>query len=83
MTLHNDKDSFRFLLETVHEQTGYRTDVLEKDYYVLLILHELAGFQADGLPAFFKEGRFSLKQKVNDTPRKQPKVPQPKKEDEH
>lgn len=29
------------------------------------------------------EGRFSLKQKVNDTPRKQPKVPQPKKEDEH
>lgn len=56
MTLHNDKDSFRFLLETVHEQTGYRTDVLEKDYYVLLILHELAGFQADGLPAFFKGG---------------------------
>lgn len=56
MTLHNDKDAFRFLLETVHEKTGYRTDVLEKDYYVLLILHELAGFQADGLPAFFKGG---------------------------
>lgn len=56
MRLHEDKDAFRLLLETIHEQTGYRTDVLEKDYYVLLILHELAGFQADGLPAFFKGG---------------------------
>ena len=56
MRLHEDKDAFRLLLETVHEQTGYRTDVLEKDYYVLLILHELAVFQADGLPAFFKGG---------------------------
>lgn len=56
MRLHEDKDSFRLLLETIHRQTGYRTDVLEKDYYVLLILHELTGFQTGGLPAFFKGG---------------------------
>lgn len=56
MRLHEDKDAFRLLLENIHERTGYRTDVLEKDYYVLLILHELSGFQADGLPAYFKGG---------------------------
>lgn len=56
MKLHEDKDAFRFLLESIHEKTGYRSDVLEKDYYVLLILHELANFQRDGLPAYFKGG---------------------------
>lgn len=56
MKLHEDKDAFRLLLDSIHERTGYRTDVLEKDYYVLLILHELAGFQAKGLPAYFKGG---------------------------
>lgn len=44
------------LIETVHEQTGYRSDVLEKDYYVVLILKELARKQEDGLPAYFKGG---------------------------
>lgn len=34
----------------------YRTDVLEKDYYVVLTLKELAGMQKDDLPAFFKGG---------------------------
>ena len=56
MRLHEDKEAFRLLLEMIHEQTGYRTDVLEKDYYVILILHELAGLQEEGLPAFFKGG---------------------------
>lgn len=56
MKLHKDKEAFRLLLEMIHEQTGYRTDVLEKDYYVLLILHELACLQEEGLPAFFKGG---------------------------
>lgn len=56
MKLHEDRDAFKLLLETIHEQTGYRTDVLEKDYYVLLILHELSEFQSRGLPAFFKGG---------------------------
>lgn len=56
MKLHEDKDAFRLLLESIHENTGYRMDVLEKDYYVLLILQELAAFQQDGLPAYFKGG---------------------------
>ena len=30
MTLHLDKDAFRVLIESIHEQTGYRSDVLEK-----------------------------------------------------
>lgn len=36
MILHNDQDAFRVLLETIHNETGYRKDVLEKDYYVVL-----------------------------------------------
>ena len=56
MKLHLDKDAFRVLIETIHEKTGYRADVLEKDYYVVLMLEELAEKQAEGLPAFFKGG---------------------------
>lgn len=56
MKLHEDKEAFRFLLESIHERSGYRSDVLEKDYYVFLILNELASFQKSGLPAFFKGG---------------------------
>ena len=56
MNLHSDKDAFRVLIEDIHAGTGYRTDVLEKDYYVALILKELAGRQSAGLPAYFKGG---------------------------
>lgn len=56
MKLHQDKNAFRVLLNDVHTKTGYRADVLEKDYYVVLILKELAGMQNDGLPAYFKGG---------------------------
>ncbi len=42
------------LLEQIHERTGYRTDVLEKDYYVVLMLHELAKKQKAGLPAYYQ-----------------------------
>ena len=56
MKLHEDKTAFRVLLERIHERTGYRTDVLEKDYYVVLILKELADKQSAGLPAYFKGG---------------------------
>lgn len=56
MKLHLDKDAFGVLLEDIHSKTGYRTDVLEKDYYVVLILSELAEMQKDGLPAYFKGG---------------------------
>lgn len=56
MKLHLDKDAFKVLLNTIHERTGYRTDVLEKDYYVVLILNELSQLQKDGLQAYFKGG---------------------------
>ncbi len=56
MKLHLDKDAFRVLIDAVSEKTGYRSDVLEKDYYVVLMLEELAAMQADGLPAYFKGG---------------------------
>ncbi len=38
MNLHYDKLAFQVLLEQIHERTGYRVDVLEKDYYVVLVL---------------------------------------------
>ena len=56
MKLHQDKNAFRVLLEQIHGRTGYRTDVLEKDYYVVLMLKELAEKQEAGLPAYFKGG---------------------------
>ena len=56
MKLHLDRSAFRVLLNSIHERTGYREDVLEKDYYVTLILKELADKQAKGLPAYFKGG---------------------------
>ena len=56
MKLHEESTTFRALLERIHERTGYRTDVLEKDYYVVLILKELAEKQRMGLPAYFKGG---------------------------
>lgn len=56
MKLHLDRLAFQVLLEQIHNRTGYRTDVLEKDYYVVLMLHELAEKQKNGLPAFFKGG---------------------------
>ncbi len=56
MKLHQDTNAFRVLIEDIHKKTGYRTDVLEKDYYVVLILSELAEKQKDGLPAYFKGG---------------------------
>ena len=56
MKLHQDVNAFRVLLDHIHERTGYRTDVLEKDYYVVLMLRELAEKQKAGLPAYFKGG---------------------------
>lgn len=56
MKLHLDQDAFRVLIDVVSEKTGYRKDVIEKDYYVTMILRELAEFQKEGLPAYFKGG---------------------------
>lgn len=38
MHLHNDKDNFRKLLEEVSNSTGRTISVIEKDYYVTMIL---------------------------------------------
>lgn len=56
MKLHMDSSAFRVLIDMLHQKTGYREDVLEKDYYVTLILKELADKQEQGLPAYFKGG---------------------------
>ncbi len=55
MRLHEDRLSFLNMLEIVHEVTGIREDILEKDYYVTLLLKELAQKQ-DTLPVYFKGG---------------------------
>ena len=56
MKLHHDIQALQVLIEDIHQKTGYRTDVLEKDYYVVLILSELSEKQKNGLPAYFKGG---------------------------
>lgn len=56
MKLHQDRNAFRAVIDSVGEKSGYRADVLEKDYYVVLILSELAAKQKEGLPAYFKGG---------------------------
>lgn len=55
MQLHNNHDAFLALLQHVNEAAGVRIDILEKDYYVTLLLRELADKQ-DVLPAYFKGG---------------------------
>ena len=56
MKLHNDKNAFIVLIEDIQVKTGYRADVIEKDYYVVMLLKELAIKQDSGLPAYFKGG---------------------------
>ncbi|NLV16891.1 MAG: nucleotidyl transferase AbiEii/AbiGii toxin family protein [Syntrophomonadaceae bacterium] len=55
MRLHKDKDAFQALLSTISEKTGIREDIIEKDYYLTLLLSELASWQSE-LPAYFKGG---------------------------
>lgn len=55
MNLHEDKLSFLNIINLIHEVSGIRADILEKDYYVTLLLKELADKQAE-LPAYFKGG---------------------------
>lgn len=55
MNLHLDKPTFQTLLLTQFERTKIRADILEKDYYVCLILHVLSEKQKE-IPAYFKGG---------------------------
>ncbi len=55
MKLHLDKPAFEFLIDEIVKKHNVRRDVLEKDYYVSLLLHELSQFQDQGF-AYFKGG---------------------------
>ena len=55
MKLHLDRPAFETLLLSESESSGIRADILEKDYYVSLILNELANKQ-DQAFAYFKGG---------------------------
>ena len=55
MKLHRDKYSFLNIIGLIHSVTGIREDILEKDYYVTLLLKELSEKQKT-LPAYFKGG---------------------------
>jgi predicted nucleotidyltransferase component of viral defense system len=55
MKLHLDQTAFETLLLSESETSGIRADILEKDYYVTLVLKELAQKQ-DQVPAYFKGG---------------------------
>lgn len=55
MKLHLDSPAFETLLLEESKRSGIRADILEKDYYVTLILNELANKQ-DQAFAFFKGG---------------------------
>ncbi|MDR1603401.1 MAG: nucleotidyl transferase AbiEii/AbiGii toxin family protein [Gracilibacteraceae bacterium] len=55
MNLHQDRDAFKALLSDVSQRISIRSDIIEKDYYLTLLLWELAEKQ-DTLPAYFKGG---------------------------
>ncbi len=53
--LHLENDTFRQFVNKISIESGIDTDILEKDYYVCLILKELAESQ-DTIKAYFKGG---------------------------
>lgn len=55
MILHQDKEAFEFIVDEVAQKHSVRRDVLEKDYYVTLMLHELTKLEHQGY-AYFKGG---------------------------
>lgn len=55
MKLHEDRAAFAAILEEISEEFGLRRDVLEKDYYVTLLLKELSKKQ-DEVRVYFKGG---------------------------
>lgn len=55
MELHLHKDDFAILIRRAAQHSGISADIIEKDYYVTLMLEELAGKQ-DTIKAYFKGG---------------------------
>lgn len=55
MKLHEDKEYFKNVVDYISEVSGIEGDVVEKDYYVCLMLGEIASKQND-IPMSFKGG---------------------------
>lgn len=55
MNLHLNKELFRDMIDIINTKTGVAIDIIEKDYYVCLILKELSKKQ-DEIKAYFKGG---------------------------
>ena len=55
MKLHLNKELFRETIDTLNTKTGIAVDIIEKDYYVCLILEELSKKQSQ-IKAYFKGG---------------------------
>lgn len=55
MNLHLDKELFTEMIDTLNERTGIALDIIEKDYYVCLILIEIAKNQRES-KVYFKGG---------------------------
>lgn len=56
MLLHNDKNLFEQTILQVSQKSGIETGIIEKDYYVTLLLRELT----DALPSMIFKGGTSL-----------------------
>ena len=55
MRLHEDREMFKAALDYASMQSGIAPDIIEKDYYVFLILEEISKKQKD-IPMYFKGG---------------------------
>ncbi len=55
MRLHEDKKNFDAIIQRVYERTGINPSIIEKDYYVSLMLQEI-GDRQNEVPAYFKGG---------------------------
>ncbi len=55
MTLHSDKELFKDTLEVINKDANIYFDILEKDYYVCMILRYISEHQEE-LQAYFKGG---------------------------
>jgi hypothetical protein len=59
MKLHLHNEDFSFIIRRAAENSGISADIIEKDYYVTLMLHELASKQ-EKIKAFFKGGSYVI-----------------------
>ncbi len=64
MHLHDETQAFVAIVNRVSERTGISTSIIEKDYYVSLVLKEIAANQ-NTVPAFFKGGTCLYKAYAN------------------